>query len=237
MCKDHSFIVTRSRRVFDGCGLTDSHTTIRELAGLSPEDDTVNSYEWQPPAGWPDADFWAGITVDTEVFSLKKSHLVAIEKHLRKLYPDMAAWNAGHKIHDFPSGIKIIKGEIVVPAGQTLTLPKVVEAGRVVVHGNGTVTAPKMVEAGRVYVRGNGTVTAPAMTRAGDVVVYDNGTVTAPAMTRAGDVVVHDNGTVTAPAMVEAGYVGVYGSGTLTASAALKTSGAEIINYGTINYV
>ena len=93
MCGRHSFIVTRAGKVFHGLGLTDSHTTIREFAGLSSEDDSVNSYEWQPPDGWPDADWMDGLTKDTEVWEPKKKHLLAMEGHIRRLYPSMDEWN------------------------------------------------------------------------------------------------------------------------------------------------
>src|SRR5574340_461494 len=97
MCERHSFILTRAGKVHDGYGVTDSHTTIRELAGLKHSDDTVNAYEWQPPKGWPEADWFDGLTKDTEVFELKSSHLGAMERHVKKLYPTRKAWDAGDK--------------------------------------------------------------------------------------------------------------------------------------------
>jgi len=100
MCERHSFILTRSGKVYDGYGITDSHTTIREWAGMSVNDDTVNAYEWHPPTGWPDADWHLGLTKDIEVFVTKASHELTIERHLRGLYPSMAEWDNG----DSPRG-------------------------------------------------------------------------------------------------------------------------------------
>ena len=97
MCQRHSFILTRAGKVHDGYGVTDSHTVIRELAGLHANDDTVNAYEWQPPKGWPDADWNLGLTKDTVVFETKSSHESAIERHIKALYPTMEAWNSGDK--------------------------------------------------------------------------------------------------------------------------------------------
>src|ERR1017187_9341135 len=93
ICNRHSFIVTRAGKVFDGLGFTDSHTVIRVLSGLHANDDTVNAYEWQPPKGWPKSDWEDGLTKDTEVFELKSSHLSAMKRHVKKLYPSMDAWN------------------------------------------------------------------------------------------------------------------------------------------------
>src|ERR1017187_211989 len=97
MCQRHSFILTRTGKVHDGYGVTDSHTVIRELAGLHANDDTVNAYEWQPPKGWPDVDWNLGLTKDLVVFETKSSHESAIERHILALYPSMDAWNAGDK--------------------------------------------------------------------------------------------------------------------------------------------
>jgi hypothetical protein len=97
MCNRHSFILTRAGKILDGNGLTDSHTEIRELHGLKNTDDTVNAYEWQPPEGWPAADWESGLTKDTEVFVPKSSHLDAMGRHVKKRYPTMAEWNAGDK--------------------------------------------------------------------------------------------------------------------------------------------
>jgi hypothetical protein len=51
MCHRHSFILTRAGKVHDGMGFTDSHTTIRELAGLGDKDSSTYAFEWQPPPG------------------------------------------------------------------------------------------------------------------------------------------------------------------------------------------
>ena len=98
MCKRRSFIVTRAGNVHDGLGLTDSHTDIREFAGLPTDDSTTYAFEWQPPKGWPDADFNAGLTQDTAPiphWEMKAKHLGAIERYLRETYPDRAAWDVG----------------------------------------------------------------------------------------------------------------------------------------------
>ena len=123
MCNRHSFIVTRVGKVFDGCGITESHTTIKELAGLSAENDTVNAYEWQPPKGWPDADWEDGLMKDVEVFEVKSRHLNAMKHHVVSLYPDLATWDHPDKIHGDLTKVTILRGELRVPAGATLTLP------------------------------------------------------------------------------------------------------------------
>ena len=97
MCHRHSFLLTRAGKVLDGVGITDSHNKIREIHGLKHTDDTVNAYEWQPPQGWPEADWNLGLMKDLEVFETKSSHEAAMERHVRKLYPTMAAWEAGDK--------------------------------------------------------------------------------------------------------------------------------------------
>src|ERR1035438_2538113 len=119
MCTRHSFILTRAGKTVDGHGMTDSHTTIREIAGLTAENDEVNAYEWQPPKGWPDADWFAGLTKDTEVFEPKTSHLHAMEAHVRRTYPDMDSWNAPDVVRDLPKTCTVFKGNLVIPAGAT----------------------------------------------------------------------------------------------------------------------
>ena len=106
MCKRHSFILTRAGKIHHGMGLTDSHTIIRELAGMKAENDSVNAYEWQPPDGWPDADWMLGLTKDTEVFEPKSSHLRNMEAHIRRLYPDRVSWDAGDKM-TAPKGLTV----------------------------------------------------------------------------------------------------------------------------------
>ena len=97
MCNRHSFILTRAGKVLDGAGLTDSHTEIREFHSLHANDDTLNAYEWQPPAAWPESDWFKGLTKDTEVFVPKASHLDAMERHLKAVYPTMSEWDAGDR--------------------------------------------------------------------------------------------------------------------------------------------
>ena len=56
MCERHSFCLTRAAKVIDGYGLTESHTKIASIAGIeSKEHDALAQFEWQPPAGWPEA--------------------------------------------------------------------------------------------------------------------------------------------------------------------------------------
>ena len=133
MCKRHSFMITRSGRVFDGYGITDSHTLIREFAGLCPEDredDLVklNAYEWHPPANWPDSDWHAGLTKDTEVFEVKASHLNAMESHCRRLYPTMAEWRAPDIVRPLPEGLSI-KGELNLSGTPIASLPSGLTVG------------------------------------------------------------------------------------------------------------
>jgi len=111
MCKRHSFILTRSGKVCDGFGITDSHTEIREFHGLHANNDSVNAYEWQPPKGWPDADWNLGLTKDSEVFQTKSSHEDAMERHVRAIYPTMAAWDADDKPR--------VTGDVLRAAGWT----------------------------------------------------------------------------------------------------------------------
>ena len=96
MCNRHSFILTRAGKVYFGLGITESHTTIREWAGLGHTDSSTYAFEWQPPDAWPDADFNAGLTQDTAPsphWEMNAKHLRAIESHIRRRYPDMAEWN------------------------------------------------------------------------------------------------------------------------------------------------
>ena len=97
MCERHSFILTRSGQVHDGFGITDSHTTILDWAGLGANYDKANAYEWQQPKGWPEAAWEYGLTKDNEVFVPKSSHLAAIGAHIKKIYPDAQTWEAGDK--------------------------------------------------------------------------------------------------------------------------------------------
>ena len=131
MCERHSFILTRAGKVLDGNGMTDSHTEIRELHGLKHTNDTVNAYEWQPPKGWPATDWEEGLTKDTEVFTPKSSHLDAMGRHIKELYPTMAEWNAGDKPRiseaEMAEAMKLIEEsefitvpEVTLPNGQVV---------------------------------------------------------------------------------------------------------------------
>ena len=100
MCTEFSLILTRAGKVLDGMGITESHTVIRELHGLKNTDDSVNAYEWQPPEGWPNADWNLGLTKDHEVFETKSSHEAAMERLQHDL---LARWPPGHP--DAPTGI------------------------------------------------------------------------------------------------------------------------------------
>ena len=163
MCKRHSFILTRSGKVLDGYGVTDSHTQIREIHGLKHTDDTINAYEWQPPQGWPDADYNLGLTKDNIVFETKSSHESAIERHLKLLYPTMADWNDGDKFR-IPETLTEWSGELVIPKDATFTAPALTKAGSVYVQQVATFTAPALVEvSGSVEVRQGATFTAPAL--------------------------------------------------------------------------
>ena len=95
MCRRHSFIVTPQGKVLDGRGLTDSHSAIAPMHGLTPSDlSGCNLYEWQPPKGWPESSWLEGLTVDRQTFVPKKSHDTAMKKHLLAKYPTKAAWDA-----------------------------------------------------------------------------------------------------------------------------------------------
>jgi len=95
MCERHSFCLTRAAKVLDGYGLTDSHTTIMALHGLTTtQQDACNLYEWQPPKSWPEVSYVGGIKVDKETFVSKARHESAIERHLLARYPDRATWEA-----------------------------------------------------------------------------------------------------------------------------------------------
>ena len=124
MCNRHSFIVTKAGKLFWGLGITDSHTSIRELCGLSANDDTVNAYEWQPPKGWPDADWNIGLVKDNEVFETKSSHESAMEKHIKKLYPSMDAWNTPDHLYQISRDEFLRYGWTELEDGQTVSPQK-----------------------------------------------------------------------------------------------------------------
>ena len=171
MCSRHSFIVTRAGKVHDGFGLTDSHAVIRENAGVGVNDSATYAFEWQPPAGWPDADFNAGLTQDTAPiphWELKATHTRAIEHHLRSRYPTMDEWNKPDAI-TLPEDAQEWKGALTVPAGATLTMPALT-----------TVT-------GYVWADQGATLTLPALTTVTGYVRADQGaTLTLPELTKAG---------------------------------------------------
>jgi hypothetical protein len=219
MCNRHSFILTRAGKVHDGYGVTDSHTVIRELAGLSANDDTVNAYEWQPPKGWPDADYNLGLTKDFVVFETKSSHESAIERHIKALYQTIEAWNEGDKFR-VPESITEWNGDLIIPKGATFTAPVLAEvAGFVYVQQGATFTAPVLAEvAGSVDVREGATFTAPVLAKAGSVYVQQGATFTAPVLAKAGSVDVQQGATFTAPVLAEvAGFVYVQQGATFTA--------------------
>ena len=97
MCRRHSFLLDRNGKVYDGLGLTHSHTEIATLHGFaSAAHDKLNAYEWQPPQGWDgSADkVFAGLTVDRQNFEPKASHDKAIASYLVKKFQSLAAWDA-----------------------------------------------------------------------------------------------------------------------------------------------
>ena len=95
MCRRHSFCLTRAALAIDGCGLTESHTAIMQMHGLSGRQyDASNLYEWQPPQGWPEASYAGGLIVDRAAYETKARHEAAIARHVKRLYPDVAAWAA-----------------------------------------------------------------------------------------------------------------------------------------------
>ena len=169
MCHRHSFILTRAGKIHDGLGLTDSHTTIRELAGLGANDSTTYAFEWQPPEGWPDADYSTGLTQDTSpipVWDIKTKHTTAIESHIRRKYPDMAAWNQPDEISNVVSAMTSITGDLIIPKGATFDAPALAEvSGCVDVREDATFAAPVLAEvSGSVYVGEGATFAAPVLT-------------------------------------------------------------------------
>ena len=178
MCRRHSFILTRAGKVHDGLGLTDSHTTIRELAGLDTNDSTTYAFEWQPPAGWPDADFNAGLTQDTApipAWEMKKKHLSAIERHLKKLYPSMDVWNAPDATPT-SADLKALGWRLLVD-GESVTLGRgdraYVTGGSVAITGQ---------TGGYVWGDGSSTITSSGQT-GGDVRGDGSSTITSSGQT------------------------------------------------------
>ncbi len=226
MCTRFSFILTRVGKnggpgeVLDGFGITHSHTAIRELHGMKNTDDTVNAYEWQPPKGWPDADWMDGLTKDLEIFEPKKSHLSSMERHIRTVYPTMMEWDAPDVIR-IPKSITVLNCDLVVVDGQSVDLPYVTEvAGSIDVRQDATFTAPVLAEvSGNVDVQQGATFTAPVLSKAGYVDVQQGATFTAPVLDEvAGNVDVQQGATFTAPVLAEvAGNVDVQQDATFTA--------------------
>jgi ribosomal protein S30 len=228
MCHRHSFIVTRSGKIHHGFGLTDSHTTIRLLAGLRHDDSSTYAFEWQPPKGWPNADWHDGLTQDTApipTWDLKASHLKAMERHVRASYPDIATWEAPDRV-SLPATITRIQCDLKVPKGATLTLPALTEvSGDVRADQGATLTLPALTKAGDVRADQGATLTLPALTKAGYVRADQGATLTLPALTKAGDVRAYQGATLTLPALTKAGDVRADQGATLTLPALTEVSG------------
>jgi len=97
MCRRHSFLLDRNGKVYDGLGLTHSHTEIATLHGFASTDhDKLNAYEWQPPRDWngDKEQVFAGLTVDRQNFEPKASHDKALVAYLLKKFPSLAVWDA-----------------------------------------------------------------------------------------------------------------------------------------------
>ncbi len=164
MCNRHSFIVTRAGKVHHGFGITDSHTTIRELAGLDHTDSGTYAFEWQPPAGWPDADFNNGLTQDTAPiphWGLKAKHLKAVETHLRRRYPTPDAWNAP-EVMELPKNLKMtgyldLRGTGITSLPDNLTV-----GGYLDLRGTGITSLPdNLTVGGWLDLRGTGITSLP----------------------------------------------------------------------------
>ena len=95
MCQRYSFVLSPAGKVLDGCGLPHSHTTILTMHGVaSDRHGRYNLYEWQPPEGWPNANWADGLTKDREAFEPKVRAVAAMERRIKKLYPDLETWRA-----------------------------------------------------------------------------------------------------------------------------------------------
>ena len=152
MCNRHSFCVTRTRKILHGFGITDSHTTIRELNGLAAENDSVNAYEWQPPKGWPDADWNDGLTTDVGVFTPKKSHFQAMEKHIRKWYPNMATWEKPDVVLPLPEGLSVGGSLFLQNTGITSLPEGLTVGGTLDLRGcTGITSLPEGIDRRRVF--------------------------------------------------------------------------------------
>ena len=119
MCTRHSFLMDKEGRIYDGRGLTHSHTEIAVLHDFPSElHDDLNAYEWQPPEGWDGSRsmVWGGLRVDRQNFEAKSSHDKAIERYIVKRFPDMAAWDAPESADDD------LHGQTVALGGESVTV-------------------------------------------------------------------------------------------------------------------
>ena len=117
MCQRHSFLLDKEGRVYDGGGLTHSHTEIATMHGLTAEQsDALNAYEWQPPADWPKSSWLSGLTVDRQNFEPKSSHDKAMKAYLLGRFPTQDAWDAPESIDPSLDGqtVTLASGEFVV---------------------------------------------------------------------------------------------------------------------------
>jgi hypothetical protein len=142
MCNRHSFAVTPEGSVIWGRGLTDSHTEMLDMAGLSAKQhDACNLYEWQPPTGWPKTSWLHGLTVDKQVFEPKSSHDKAARAHLLDLYPTKAAWDAGDKIDPALHGTTIMRNGVETTVYCTGSVAEIRGNGTYLLAGDVTVKA------------------------------------------------------------------------------------------------
>ena len=85
MCEKHSFVMDREGRCYNASGVTESHALICRIWGI--DQDEVNAYEWQPPEGWPNADWTDGFKKDQINFEEKASHVAALERYILATFP------------------------------------------------------------------------------------------------------------------------------------------------------
>ena len=153
MCHKYSFLLDRAGHIYDGGGLTESHSEIARLHRV--DEDKCNKYEWKPPKDWPDAEVLDGLVKDAEVFTPGASALKRISAHVTAKFPDRAAFEAATPIDERWHEQKVTLGgrEITIicrPTGLILrdgtfwVIGQTVEAGgnaTVVVWDNATVVA------------------------------------------------------------------------------------------------
>lgn len=143
MCKRHSFLLDKAGKVYDGMGLTHSHTAIASLHGFkSAQHDGLAAFEWQPPNDWPNADAHDGLTVDREPsgWGMKASHDKAIAAYLKRKFPDVAAWDAPEQIDPSMNGKTVDYGYgpiTIVTSGEYTAC----DSSTVRAYGSSTVTA------------------------------------------------------------------------------------------------